>query len=30
MVFPRESHHDTLYHALEGLRLQAEKEARGT
>jgi DNA-binding transcriptional LysR family regulator len=28
-VFPRESHHDTLNHALDGLRLQAEKEARG-
>jgi DNA-binding transcriptional LysR family regulator len=27
-VFPRESHHDTLNHALEGLRMLAEKEMR--
>jgi DNA-binding transcriptional LysR family regulator len=29
VVFPRESHHDTLNHALEGLRMLAGKEARG-
>lgn len=29
VVFPRESHHDTLNHALEGLRMLAEKEMRG-
>jgi DNA-binding transcriptional LysR family regulator len=28
-VFPRESHHDTLNHALEGLRMLAQKETRG-
>ncbi len=29
VVFPRESYHDTLNHALEGLRMLAEKEMRG-
>lgn len=28
-VFPRESHHDTLNHALEGLRMLAQQQARG-
>jgi LysR family transcriptional regulator, flagellar master operon regulator len=27
VVFPRESHHDTLNHALEGLRVLAQQEA---
>lgn len=29
VVFPRESHHDTLNHALDGLRMLADKEMRG-
>ena len=29
VVFPRESYHDTLNHALEGLRMLAQKEMRG-
>ncbi len=28
MVFPRHSHHDTLNHALEGLRVLAQREAQ--